>query len=157
MDEAAPDHLVVTRAARDDEHDLARLFAEVDATWFHPHELSAPMAHEIANYAGRDVHLVGRTTGSGIVAYGLLRGWDDGYDVPSLGIYVRADVQGRGYGRRMMESLHQAALDRGADRVRLRVHPGNERARRLYDALGYREAGEDRGETVMTRDLEQRR
>ncbi len=58
-----------------------------------------------------------------IVAYGMLRGWDEGYETPSLGIAVHSEWQARGVGRRMMEHLHQVARVRGAKRIRLKVYP----------------------------------
>ena len=54
----------------------------------------------------------------------------------------------------MMNHLHAEARRRGADRVRLRVHPDNVAARRLYESLGYVRTGEDRGELVMVVDLD---
>lgn len=93
-----------------------------------------------------DVYL-GAIHGGSVVAYGMLR-WA-GYPNPSLGIYVCPSYRGIGLGRRMMEALHAAARDRGSSRVRLRVHPENHIARRLYDATGYEFSGEiDRGELV---------
>ena len=83
----------------------------------------------------------------------MLRGWDEGYATPSLGIAVRDDCQRQGVGRIMMEHLHRAAVIRGARTVRLRVHPDNIRARRLYESLGYVYGGDDRGELVMSVDL----
>lgn len=83
-----------------------------------------------------------------VLGYGLLRGWDQGYDVPSLGIAIRPDRRGQGLGILLMHFLHAAARQRGALRVRLRVHPGNARARDLYEKLGYRFEGEERGELV---------
>jgi hypothetical protein len=84
----------------------------------------------------------------------MLRGWDEGYPVPSLGIAVRTSDHGRGLGRTMMEHLHVEARRRGATVVRLRVHPDNTKARRLYESLGYAYAGKDRDELVMLVDLE---
>jgi hypothetical protein len=56
----------------------------------------------------------------------------------------------------MMAHLHAEAGRRGATVVRLRVHPENVRARRLYESLGYAYAGDERGEFVMLLDLESR-
>ena len=53
----------------------------------------------------------------------------------------------------MIEALHAAARGRGASRVRLRVHRDNTVARRLYESIGYRYDGEDRGELVMVVDV----
>lgn len=136
-----------------DEAALADAFSEIDETFFRPHPFTRNEARRIANDPGKDVHalLIERDRP---VAYGMMRGWNEGYSVPSLGIAVRTSVQGRGFGRLMMTHLHAEAGRRGAKVVRLRVHPDNLRARRLYESLGYVYAGEDRGELVMLIDLE---
>jgi len=67
----------------------------------------------------------------------MLRGWDEGYAVPSLGIAVRAEAQGSGLGRLVMGYLHTEARRRGAPRIRLKVYPDNVRAVELYRSLGY--------------------
>ena len=135
-----------------DEGQLTELFAQLDQTFFRPHPMTAEEARRIAHYPGRDVYLVHEIDGQA-VAYGFLRGWDEGYDVPSLGVAVRDDSQGQGYGRSMMLALHSRAEAGGASRIRLRVHPNNARARTLYESLGYREAGMERGEILMFLDL----
>jgi GNAT superfamily N-acetyltransferase len=127
---------------------LGRLFARLDTTWFGPHDLSAEGARAVAHHVGRDVYLVG-WLGPEPVAYGMLRGWDEGYAVPSLGVAVRDGYQRRGFGRQMMEALHGMVRDQGGDRVRLRVAPDNTRARRLYDSMGYRQVGVERGELLL--------
>lgn len=129
-------------------HPLAKLFTRLDATYFHPHPLTEEEAARIASYDGPDVYLWTEH------AYGFLRGWGEGYEEPSLGIAVAPDQQGKGHGRKMMVALHEAARRRGARRIRLRVHPDNYRARQLYESLGYREAGIERGEVVMFIELE---
>ncbi len=110
--------------------------------------MTPAVARRIAAYKGGDVYLVAEAGGE-LVAYGMLRGWDEGYEIPSLGIAVHRDRQGRGYGRAMMTALHDAARERGAMKIRLRVHPENGRARSLYERLGYVDAGEERGQRVM--------
>jgi ribosomal protein S18 acetylase RimI-like enzyme len=136
-----------------DEADLAEIFADVDETFFRPHPFTCDEARRVVGYVGRDVYAL-LIDLDRPVAYGMLRGWNEGYSVPTLGIAVPTSVQGRGFGRLMMTHLHAEAGRRGATVVRLRVHPDNVRARRLYESLGYVYAGEDRGEMVMLFDLE---
>lgn len=131
---------------------LEVLFAGLDTTWFRPHDLGPEGARRIASYVGRDVYLIG-FLGSAPVAYGMLRGWDEGYEVPSLGIAIRDGYRDRGFGRQMMHALHRVVRERGCDRVRLRVAPANSRARHLYQTLGYRQVGVERGELVLLLDL----
>jgi len=131
---------------------LADLFTDVDETFFRPHPFTWTTAHDLANAGGRDVYAVLLEDGRP-VAYGMLRGWDEGYRVPSLGIAVRTSAAGRGLGGVMMGHLHAEAARRGATVVRLRVHPANVRARRLYERLGYAYVGEERGELLMLLDV----
>ena len=147
-----PGHVEFRIASGEDEELLADIFAEMDTTFFRPHPFTADEARRLANYPGRDVYALLAVDGRA-VAYGLLRGWDEGYATPSLGVAVRPSAQRRGYSRLMIESLHAVARARGADRVRLRVHRDNTVARHLYESLGYRYDGEERGELVMVVDV----
>ncbi len=131
---------------------LADIFAEIDEAFFRPHPFTRAEARRIAHDASRDAYALLVEDGRA-VAYGMLRGWAEGYPIPSLGIAVRTSAHGRGLGRLMMAHLHAEAVRRGASLMRLRVHPGNTRARRLYETLGYAYAGEDRGELLMVLDL----
>jgi ribosomal protein S18 acetylase RimI-like enzyme len=131
-----------------DETLLADLFAGLDATYFRPHPLTSTEAERIVLKSGRDVYAM-LIDDEGAVAYGMLRGWDEGYAVPSLGIAVRTGMHGRGLGRAMMTHLHHEAQARGANMVRLRVHPDNRRARQLYESMGYEYRGEERAELLM--------
>lgn len=135
-----------------DEPVLAELFTDIDETFFRPHPFSPREARRIARYAGRDTYAILLEDGRA-VAYGMLRGRDEGYVVPSLGIAVRTSAHGRGLGRLMMGHLHDEARRQGASVVRLRVDARNVRARRLYESLGYAYAGLDRGELVMLVDV----
>ena len=132
---------------------LGDLLENIDGTYFQPHPMTREEAARIGALRGRDIFLIGRVGNRG-VAYGMLRGWDEGYTVASLGIGIRRDSEHRGYARAMMTALHEVARQSGATRVRLRVHPNNTRAASLYQLYGYREAGFDRHETLMILDLD---
>jgi len=135
-----------------DDQVLADLLDRIDSTYFRPHPMTPDEAHRIATRDGRDLYLLGYADEEA-VAYGMLRGWDEGYPTPSLGVAVRTDRTRLGYGRAMMLALHAAARSNGSDRVRLRVNPANVAALSLYRSLGYRPAAFERGELVMYFDL----
>lgn len=130
---------------------LAEFFADLKSFGtdrvFHPHPFDAAEARRRATYTGGDEYHIA-AHGSTIVAYGMLRGWDEGYVTPSLGIAVHPEWQGRGIGRRMMEHLHDVARARGATRIRLKVYPANEVGIRLYESFGYDFAGAEHGQRV---------
>ena len=142
----------VRLVAAEDVAALAELLAAIDPTYFHPHPFTREEAERRALYQGKDVYAV-LEDGGRLVAYGMLRGWDEGYAVPALGIGVRRHSGGRGFGRAMMIWLQEEARRRGASRIRLRVHPDNGPARALYESLGYRYEGEERGELLMILEL----
>lgn len=121
---------------------FADLIADREDRLFHPHPLTLAQAEWLCRQQlrddGRDVdeYLVAVEEGR-IVAYGLLRGWSEGYETPSLGIAVRRSCRGRGIARRFMQQLHDVALARGAAAIRLKVYRDNTPAIRLYESLGY--------------------
>jgi [ribosomal protein S18]-alanine N-acetyltransferase len=119
---------------------LAELFAAFasgpDAAFFHPHPMTDDEARRICGQRGRDLYYAAMAGGT-VLAYGLLRGWDEGYTVPSLGIAIHPAARGRGLARPFMAFLHAAAKQRGAGQVRLTVYKDNERAVELYRRLGY--------------------
>ncbi|NDC62958.1 MAG: GNAT family N-acetyltransferase [Planctomycetia bacterium] len=115
------------------------LDANGDGDFFHPHPLTAEGAAGIValSVRGRDEYWLA-LSGDTVVAYGMLRGWDEGYDVPSLGLAVAPSCRRQGFARQMMNHLHDRAKRRGARRIRLKVDRRNESARVLYESLGYR-------------------
>ena len=140
MNLAPTDQLEIVRLRPDLEGPLTEFFEDLaesgEAARFHPHPFTAEAVRERANFAGRDVYCVA-TAGGRVLGYGMLRGWDEGYAVPSLGIAVRAEAQGSGLGRLVMSYLHTEARRRSAPRIRLKVYPDNVRAVELYRSLGY--------------------
>lgn len=131
---------------------LAALFSALaavgDEQFFHPHPLTPVAARTICRHrdvaaanAADEFHVAidssNRDGPGAVVGYGLLRGWAEGFAVPSLGIAVHPAHRGRGIARSLMHHLHDVAARRGAELVRLKVYRHNAAALRLYDSLGY--------------------
>jgi ribosomal-protein-alanine N-acetyltransferase len=66
-----------------------------------------------------------------------LRGWDEGYEIPSLGIAIHPDARSKGLGTTFMHFLHTAAQRKGSNRIRLRVHKENREAIAMYERFDY--------------------
>lgn len=132
--------LEIVRPATAHEAALARFFADLHAAGvterFHPHPFTPEAAHARCHYSGRDVYCVAVVDGA-VLGYGMLRGWDEGYRIPSLGIAIHVSAQGMGLGRALMAYLHAEARRRDAPRIRLKVYPDNGPAISLYRSLGY--------------------
>ncbi len=151
-----PDALEFCRIGPEWESGLAQFFVALDrhgdTRHFHPHPFTQSEAHRISTYPGADLYYVA-TTGREVLAYGMLRGWDQGFETPSLGIAVHPQQRGTGLARAFMLFLHAAARGRGARRIRLKVYPDNLPAVRLYTSLGYQIVGEESGQLVACVDL----
>ena len=79
-----------------------------DEGFFHPHPLTRDEARRLCRYRGQDLYYVA-TAGARVLGYGMLRGWDQGYAVPSLGIAIAPGCRGLGLARSFMAFLHAAA------------------------------------------------
>lgn len=133
------------------EVELARFFSAIrdagDEVFFHPHAGDEAALRELAQVTGDDLHYL-FVQGRAVLAYGLLRGWNDAYPIPSLGIAVHPASRGGGLGRVVMDWLEAMAWLRKAPGVRLRVHRENARARAMYERRGYRMTPDD-GDTRL--------
>ena len=60
----------------------------------------------------------------------------DTADVQTIG--VLPEYEGHGFGRAMLNQMHERAREQGAERILLEVRADNPRAQRLYERNGYR-------------------
>jgi ribosomal protein S18 acetylase RimI-like enzyme len=115
---------------------LSELKKGGDETYFSPHPADDISIREVASLNGKDLYYLLVEEGK-VLGYGLLRGWDEGYSIPSLGVAIHPSVRGAGLGKLLMNFLHILGSQRGASKVRLRVHKNNSKAITLYMSLGY--------------------
>jgi len=73
----------------------------------------------------------------------MLRGWDEGYEVPSFGVFIDYRYHGRGLGRLLTDYAIVEAKRVGCAQVRLTVYESNVRGWRLYNSLGFQEQSRD--------------
>jgi ribosomal protein S18 acetylase RimI-like enzyme len=122
--------------------DLQR--AELDAiAWSGSASHIKNVAHQLDRRdAGAVDYLVVRDANGAAIAKGAV----DYEEAPGSGtimqLATRSDLEGRGYARLLIEEAERRIRNRGLRRATLAVEPGNERARRLYELLGYQPVGE---------------
>lgn len=56
-------------------------------------------------------------------------------------LYIKPEFRNRHYGTRTIRDLQAMAADRGVKRMILEVDKGNDRAKRLYESLGFKATG----------------
>lgn len=130
---------------------LAQFFEDIIAKkeddFFHPHPLNLEAAKEIASFHGQDLYFL-QIRINQIAGYGMLRGWDEGYSVPSLGIAIHPSFRRQGLAKKFMDFMHDQARGRGAKKVRLTVYANNIYALQLYRNFGYSFSDEKDGQVV---------
>jgi ribosomal-protein-alanine N-acetyltransferase len=148
-----------------DELLLAQLFARnadaETARYFHPFALTEQSASQLACNKGRDRYYVA-VRGGKLIGLSMLRGWDEGYTIPSFGILIDRDSQSQGIGSRLLHFTMSDARRIGVTRVRLSVYASHVSALRLYIIQGFVEQSRSRVETdfgedyviAMVKDLE---
>lgn len=114
------------------------LAGDSSADFFRPHPLTRAEAERVVGTLanGKDIYFVA-TDGDKLLGYGMLRGWNEGYAVPSFGVAVAPGQRGRGVGRQLLRWAIEASRARGSEQIMLKVYPDNLGARRLYESEGF--------------------
>jgi len=126
-----------------------------DDRYFGPHPLTPAYARQLAEKQDRDEYHLLLRHGEAL-AYGMLRGWEEGFDTPFLGVAVHPAHRGQRLAEIVMRHLHGVAERRRASSVRLKVHDDNGSALALYRRLGYRPIGRAQGQLLMEKPLRPR-
>jgi len=118
-----------------------------DDNFFHPHPFTEEQIDKIINCCGKDLYYV-MVDGETIIGYAMLRGWEEGYEIPSLAITIDKSFRGSGFGKLFMSFLHSAAKRKGAKKIRLKVYKDNINADSFYRNIGYFFESEEEGQLV---------
>jgi ribosomal protein S18 acetylase RimI-like enzyme len=147
---ALPSEIVIEPVEARHAEALAELFEAnrvpaVSGT-FDPFPLDADEARRIALGPRLDAYFVASLDAE-LIAMSMLRGFDEGFAVPSFGIFVDHRHHGHGVGRQLTVWTVGEARRRGCAAVRLSVYASNMAAVHLYRSLGF----EERERKIVTR------
>ena len=121
---------------------LSMFFAEnnVDAVTrsFTPFELSAEMARWIACEPHKDRFYLGMIDDKP-VGFSMLRGWDEGFSIPSFGIFIDYRKHGLGLGKELLDLTIEAAKGLNCSKIRLSAYASNLSACKIYLSRGFKE------------------
>lgn len=157
--------IAVRQIQGEDYESLARLLEENNkpeiTRYFHPFPMNSKTACQIAFTEHLDRYYIA-VKEEQVLGLCMLRGWDEGFQTPSLGVLVDQRYRGLGAARKMTRFAIAEARKMGCLKIRLTVYFSNTPALNLYSLLGFREisresviiAGEPDIKIVMTKDLE---
>lgn len=133
----------IRRVTAADAIGLGRFFAQIagDAEasrFFHPHPFTQDTATYLAwhSQGKRDRYFVAEHRGN-VVGYSMLRGWDEGYEIPSWGGCVLPALRDAGIGKCLLLHGIREARGVGAAQLRLTVYKENVRAVYVYRKIGF--------------------
>ena len=130
---------VMRRLRETDIEELKSFFARNNrpevTNFFSPFSLNENTARKLLNPTRKDLFFVAEENGR-FLAFSMLRGEDEGYEVLSFGIFVDWEHQGRKIGKRLSEWTFRLADQMTVPRIRLSVYEENTEARAIYKRLG---------------------
>ncbi len=105
-------------------------------------ELSEKVFANLLSNAVNDKYL-GLFYGEKIVGFYMLRGFDEGYEIPSYGVIILSEFSNKGLSK--LTLYHAFALCRinKVKKLMLKVHPENTYAKKLYESFGFEKTGFD--------------
>jgi [ribosomal protein S18]-alanine N-acetyltransferase len=137
---------LIRPVTKDDFESLAIFFDENNTQettrHFNPFPLSRESAARIALTSHCDRFYIALVD-SNIAGFFMLRGWDEGYQIPSFGVIVHREHRGKGIGRQATEMAITEAKKLGCQSLRLSVYESNANAKHLYISLGFIETSHE--------------
>lgn len=107
-----------------------------DENNFHPHKYN--IKNVIKNTLdSQDIYII-QLYNKKMVGYGMLRGWKEGYEIPTLGIIIDNKYRGLGLSKIMMNYLHEMARNKKSKEIYLKVKNDNFIAINLYKKFDYK-------------------
>jgi ribosomal protein S18 acetylase RimI-like enzyme len=135
--------IVIARISKHDARALGNFFAVLSSDaetiqFFHPHAFTREYASQLCAKVDsiRDRYYVASYEGR-IIAYMMLRGWDEGFTVPSFGVCNHPDLRDVGLGQALLAHAVEESRAAGAPQLRLTVFKNNHRAVHVYRKFGF--------------------
>ncbi|MBA3240173.1 MAG: GNAT family N-acetyltransferase [Acidobacteria bacterium] len=109
--------------------------------FFHAFSFAADQIAKMLAERGQDIYM-GLLWQDELAGFFMLRGWNEGYDVPTLGTFVAEKYRGYGFMQLTVELTKVICKLRGTSRVMYKSHPDNAPAKKAA-VMGFTQAGVD--------------
>ena len=78
-----------------------------------------------------------------LVGFYMLRGFDEGYETPSYGVWISSKYSNKGLSTLTLYHAFAFCKLNGIKTLMLKVHPDNSTAKNLYEKFGFKQTGID--------------
>lgn len=82
-------------------------------------------------------------SGDEVLGFYMLRGFDEGYEIPSYGVVISSKFSNKGLSRLTMLHAFSICKLNKIKKLMLKVRPENKYAKKLYESLGFERTGFD--------------
>jgi len=104
--------------------------------FFHPYPFTDETIEKIMN-SDKDLYSFFLDNGK-IIGYFMLRGFDEGYEIPSFGMIVHPDYRGKGIGKMMLKKAIEICKKSKCKKIRLTIDKDNKIAKSIYIKAGFK-------------------
>jgi RimJ/RimL family protein N-acetyltransferase len=111
--------------------------------FFTPFDFDQATISNILDKRKQDVYM-GMYWQNRLVGFFMLRGWDEGYEVPTYGVLVDEKFSGYGLTTASLRMAKTICKLCRSPRIMLKVHLSNSRAKRIFERAGFIQTGIDR-------------
>jgi len=118
------------------------------ASFFSPFDFNPATISKMLLNREQDVFM-GIFWQSRLVGFFMMRGWDEGYEVPAYGALIDEGHSGRGLATLSLRIAKAICKLSRSPRIMLKVHPANTRAKSLFQRAGFVETGVDPGSGIL--------
>lgn len=124
-------------------YELSRFFESQMAEymkWFNPFPYDPHTMERMLKAAEHDLYMgvwLLRDLSPELIGFWMLRGWDNGEEVPEFGLVIGQEHAYRGLGRACLDMAIAICRINNEPKVRLTCHPENRHAMNLYEQTGF--------------------
>ena len=112
------------------------------ARFFTPFDFDYSSILRLLTEQGKDIFM-GMYRDDRLIGFFMLRGWNDGYQIPSYGVLVDEKYSGYGLTRLSLKLAKSICKLRHVPRLMLKVCPDNIIAKRIFEEAGFALTGVD--------------
>ncbi len=78
-----------------------------------------------------------------LAGFYMLRGFDEGYDIPSYGVWISKEYSNKGLSKFTLQHAISYCKINQIKKIMLKVHPENIIAKKIYEEFGFQQVGTD--------------
>jgi RimJ/RimL family protein N-acetyltransferase len=138
-------NIEITELSSEQAENLSKLLLASDKTYtqfFIPFSFEASTIKDILESTEKDKYL-GIFVGNELVGFYMLRGFDEGFEIPSYGVWIAKQFSGLGLSKLTLQHAISYCKVNGIKKILLKVHPDNSVAKKTYENYGFEQKGTD--------------